>query len=728
MDVIRLLSCACLGLSLVIGCGVSCRIAGADSSATTSPSPSAGAGQKTGTVLGALGFKPTPEHPFGWRGDGTGSFPGATPPLEWYRRPRGAYNSIRVSAAKPKGAGPEGQPLNMGMIREWLVAGPFEAKDHATALNDVAQPDESSLHPAAGQQLGGKTWQAVPVSVLTQSLGYDHLALDLAVLFDKKDKQEWQNHAGSLEPLVAYACSYLYAAEAVQVRLGIVGQKTAAWLNGTPLPGTGGAPPAVELKAGWNELLVKAASSKGQWNMTAVLYPTAASGYETKNIVWMAPMPGPSWSSPIVVGAKIFINADAGTLVCLNKEDGRILWTRSTTFFHAITEQERSKFPEIAAKAHELDQLMQELPNELNAALSVDGSRADGNTGLQTRVRAKIELERGIQAAMAKADRKTYECWDNDRGTTTPTPVSDGKSVYVAMYGGNKGIGANVVACYDLEGKCLWSQFTGQTGIGEHGTHSTPVLSGNLLVYLSGLTLFGFDKATGRIVWQKRVPGSGCARSSMIALKVAGVDAVLAPEQGLYRSADGAELWKTEVNSNSTPVLVNGMVYGIAEEKFYYALGIGDRQAPVVVNKTPWKDLSLTLPGIYGNIIIGAPLYDKGMVYVVTEGGALTAVDAQTGKAAYSKALDSLNPRLTWVFVVGICTGPNLAGKYIHIRDDQSQTLVIAPGPVYKELAKNVLWEMQADGKQQEAQSNPFYEGGRIYYRTQGFLYCIGEK
>ncbi len=25
-------------------------------------------------------------------------------------------------------------------------------------------------------------------------------------------------------------------------------------------------------------------------------------------------------------------------------------------------------------------------------------------------------------------------------------------------------------------------------------------------------------------------------------------------------------------------------------------------------------------------------------------------------------------------------------------------------------------------------QSNPCYEGGRIYYRSQNFLYCIGEK
>jgi len=33
--------------------------------------------------LGSPDFRPTPEQPFGWRGDGTGRFPGATPVTEW---------------------------------------------------------------------------------------------------------------------------------------------------------------------------------------------------------------------------------------------------------------------------------------------------------------------------------------------------------------------------------------------------------------------------------------------------------------------------------------------------------------------------------------------------------------------------------------------------------------------------------------------------------------------
>jgi RNA polymerase sigma factor (sigma-70 family) len=703
--------------------------------------------------LGSPDFHPSVERPVGWRGDGSGAYPGANPPLEWFRRPKGAYNAIRISATKPKGNGPEGQPLNMGMVRDWLVAGPFDAKDFTTALDDVSQPNEAGIAPATGDQLAGKPWKPLTISIANQSQNFRRMGVDFALMYGKQMQQGWQNKASSMEPQVAYASTYVYSGEAGKVLLRIEGSSIRVWLNGAAVkpPGEWDAAPQVDLAQGWNRLTIKAAAGKMNWYATAQFFPVPGSPYETKNIVWMAPMPGPSWSSPIIVGQKIFVNADAGTLVCLNKGDGQALWTRSTTFFDATTAEDRAKVPELAAKVQQLDQLMLTLPADLNAGLSSDGSKADGNSALQDKIKRKIDLEHEIQKGMAKAERKVYECWDNNRGTSTPTPVSDGKYVYVAYYGGDNGVGANAVACFDLDGKRIWSQFTGQTGIGEHGTHSTPVLSGNYLVYMSGAMLFGYEKATGKVAWQKKTTFGGCTGCSLIALKAGALDAVLVPMLGIFRSADGAQLWKTDVAADiSTPALVDGVVYGMTggrgvkqEGAAYYAFGltppVGDALAPKFLANVPWKgiglDLSLLPDGssFYGNTIIGSPLYHDGYLYVASEGGGLTVVDMQSKKAAYTHVLDELSPRLTWVFVVGICTGPTLAGKYIHIRDDQSQTLVIAPGPQYKELAKNVLWEPQPHGNpqetnQQEAQSSPFYEGGRIYYRTQGFLYCIGEK
>ncbi len=688
-------------------------------------------------LLGSPDFHPSPEQPVGWRGDGTGCFPAADPPLQWYRRPKGTFNSIRVLATRPKGNESDGQPLNMGSVRQWLVAGPFTAKDHATALDDVSAPDEANLQPAAGEDLNGKRWKPMDVSVANQSQSWSRLTLDLALAYGETEKQERQNHPGTMDPGVAYACTYLYSGETGPVRLRIESSPAKAWLNAAPLKipnNPGEATPVVTLKQGWNCLLIKVASTKRNWNMSTLIYPVASSGYETKNIVWMAPMPGPSWSSPIVVGAKVFINADDGTLVCLNKADGRTLWTRSTTYYDAVSEEDRKAFPELAAKVEQLHQMMETLPDDLNAALSVDGGKAEGNTALREKIKRKLDLERDIRDTMSKSD-KVYRTWNNDRGWTTATPVSDGEHVFVALYGGQKGLGGNVVACFDLEGKRIWSHFTGQSGVGEHGTHSTPALSGKYLVHLSGATIFAYDKATGAVVWTQKTKGYTATGASLIALKAGRVDAVYVPEAGIYRTADGAELWKSDVVSEiPTPSLVSGVVFGISggqpEQLFAFRVPplAGDAVQPVFLGKAPWKGVGPELPGQFTNTIIGSPLYHNGLFYVVSEGGELTVVDVSTGKAVYTQPLEDLNPRLTWVFRVGISTGPTLAGKYIHIRDDQSQTLVIAPGRKYQELAKNVLWELQPDGNQQESQSNPFYEGKRIYYRTQSFLYCIGEE
>ena len=690
------------------------------------------------TLLGSPKFQPSPEHPVGWRGDSSGRFPGANPPLEWYRRPKGAFFSLRVLAAKPKGNGIEGQPLNMGSLREWMVAGPFEAKDYATALDEVTQSNETNLQPAVGEKLSGKPWKTISVSPINQSGDRARLVLDLAVAFDKTEKQEWQNHPGSLEPFVAYAATNLYSAEAGKIQLRIEGANVRAWMNGAPISAKKDSPSTVDLVQGWNHLTLKIASTKGQWNVSAQAMPIAGTGYETKNIVWMAPMPGPSWSSPIVVGSKIFENADEGTLVCLNKENGQVLWTRSTTFYHVTTNEERNNFSEVAPKVEQLDQLMLALPADLNAALSSDGAKAENNAALQNKIKQKLDLEGKIRQAMGT--EKAYRCWQNDRGWSIATPVSDGKHVYVAYYGGIKGVGASAVTCFDLDGNRVWSHFTGQTGVYEHGQHSTPALCGNYLIYLSGSMLFGYDKNTGKVLWQKKVPPFGNVEaSSPVAVKAGGVDLVMIAKGGIYRCSDGAQLWASTVKDDIvTPTNVNGLIFGVnygfsaveTKESSFYVMRVpkpsGDSLRPEFLVRTPWENLEIKTK--YGMAIVGSPLYDNGLVYTVSEGGSLIVVDAKTGRLVYNKVLENLNPRLTWVFAVGVCTGPNLAGNVIHIRDDQSQTLVIAPGPVYKELAKNVLWETQSNGTLQESQSNPFYEGGRIYYRTQRFLYCIGEK
>src|SRR5436190_23973161 len=45
---------------------------------------------ETPPQLGSPEFVPSPERPVGWRGDGSGRFPGATPPTKWERKRNGS--------------------------------------------------------------------------------------------------------------------------------------------------------------------------------------------------------------------------------------------------------------------------------------------------------------------------------------------------------------------------------------------------------------------------------------------------------------------------------------------------------------------------------------------------------------------------------------------------------------------------------------------------------------
>ncbi|MBI3828762.1 MAG: hypothetical protein HY291_04555 [Planctomycetes bacterium] len=51
--------------------------------------------------LGSPDFYPSPAHPVGWRGDGTGQFPGATPPTTWSRNESGERKNIVWEAKLP---------------------------------------------------------------------------------------------------------------------------------------------------------------------------------------------------------------------------------------------------------------------------------------------------------------------------------------------------------------------------------------------------------------------------------------------------------------------------------------------------------------------------------------------------------------------------------------------------------------------------------------------------
>ena len=136
-------------------------------------------------------------------------------------------------------------------------------------------------------------------------------------------------------------------------------------------------------------------------------------------------------------------------------------------------------------------------------------------------------------------------------------------------------------------------------------------------------------------------------------------------------------------------------------------------------------------------------LVHEGLIYHVTTNGILRVIDAETLRLVYERRLDlnTITHVYPYPYGSGVCASPTLGGKYIYLWGNGGMTLVIKPGRTYEVVAKNHI-ERLLPGRHSRAFIDvalpghypectvtcPVFEGKRLYYRAEAYLYCIGEK
>jgi len=112
----------------------------------------------------------------------------------------------------------------------------------------------------------------------------------------------------------------------------------------------------------------------------------------------------------------------------------------------------------------------------------------------------------------------------------------------------------------------------------------------------------------------------------------------------------------------------------------------------------------------------------------------LYVCDVLTEKIVYTKNLDfGENPpkRGERPYGCGMAASPALAGGKVFLVGNFGTTLVLEPGREYKEVGRNVIDRRISysyrENMLEGTVSSPFFEGNRIFYRAQRYLYCIGE-
>jgi outer membrane protein assembly factor BamB len=672
----------------------------------------------------------------GWRGNGTGLWPDAKPPLEWYRIPRGALDGLRASADAPKGKEHgDASLVAKGLVRGWLVLGPFAVADSVKDFDRDFLDGEATAEPASGKKVDGATW--TPASVPPDDImvfGTAELPwLDLAKAVGFKRNQ------------LAYAHTYLFSPRGGPVRMVVDhGHGLKAWVNGkevyrSPQRGYGlGFYTALskhelhhldqpsprfdaELKPGWNRLLLKLSTPnrEGFTDMRCSLRINDPPDvkYDSKNIVWMAPLPGRSTSTPILVGDRLFVMAEPDGLLCLDKTNGRVLWSAFVNYYEALTSEEKKAKP---AFAERVDPLVAKLKEE---------------TDRTKRIRLRAEIQKALLEIDAERFRihadGHFEAHFGIVGFTMPTPVSDGKHVYVWS-------GMGVAACFDLDGKRQWITRL-KTDDLSYG--SSPALAdGVLVVFLK--SLYGLDAKTGKQLWEQRKVRYNVA--SLLGTTVAGKPVVITQRGDLVRPSDGELLFRQRDSGASgdtgwsPPVVIQDRMYlpkyGVASLTVW-DLGKTKPESwePPMVKKIELPSEINRGPG--GKWIdrwtAGSPLVWDGIAYESDIYQTLYASDLATGRMLYRKEMDLEG--FTHYNAVAVAASPTLVGKHIFVCDNQGTTLVLEPGPAYNVVTRNRI-ATQLDrtlpipAQETLCYAPPLADGGRLYFRGEAYLYCVGEK
>lgn len=649
----------------------------------------------------------------GWRGNGTGLYPDATPPTQWYRVPRGALDGLRAQAGAPKDDKPGAAPLvHKGLLRDWFALGPLGA--------DVK--DATSLRPG-----GGIEWKAVTVPPDdVYVFGTAELPwLDLGKALAAKPGQ------------VAYAHTHLYSPRGGKARVvADHGPGMAAWVNGKLAYRSAGrvyglgfytqlsrlelnhqegasARFDVELSKGWNRLLIRLAAPDMRVSMRLMDPPDVR--YATKNVRWMAPLPGRSTSTPIVVGDRIFVMCEPDELVCLDKMSGRVQWSAFVNQYEALPPEEKRKKPAYAAK---VDPLVARLRKETDRAKR-----------LQLRGEIKKQLLAIDDSRFRLRLSGHFESHFGIVGFTMPTPVSDGKHVWVWS-------GMGVAACFDLAGKRRWIT---RIDTPELNYGSSPALAdGVLAVFLN--RLYGLDAKTGKQLWEQ--PRVRYNIGAVLGGTLAGNPIFLMQRGDVVRPSDGSLLfWQRESGQSADTGWAPGVIRGdLVYSPRYGVTGLrvfdfsGAKDAPWKPKAPPPFTMPPEVTRRDGRWIdrwtAGSPLVHGGLVYQCDIYQELYVSGLKTRKLLFRQGLPLEG--LTHYNAVAVAASPTLVGKHVVVQDNQGTALVLKPGRKYELVSRNRLATQLGRRVPIPAQETigyapPIADGDRLYIRGEAYLYCIAK-
>jgi sugar lactone lactonase YvrE/enterochelin esterase-like enzyme len=391
---------------------------------------------------------------------------------------------------------------------------------------------------------------------------------------------------------------------------------------------------------------------------------------ETENVAWKTPLPGRGWSSPVVAGGQIWM---------------------TTAIETEVTEEQKQKRLEGAAAGQ---------PLNVSGPVSLRALCVDRDSG---RLLHDVEL-------MVVPDPQPIHSLNS---YASPTPVLDGGRLYCHF--GDFG-----TACVDTRtAQLAWAR-RDQRLNHENGPGSTPVLWRDRLIFhcdgSDRQSIVALDTATGAVAWQtdrsgelRSDPQLKKAYGTPLVLPLGGRDVVVSPAADWlygYDPATGRELWKTSYGGLGfsivpRPVLAHGLLYMSTSfmQPETLAVRLGDGSTPPEI---VWRERK-GAPSMPSPLVVGDELY------LVSDKGVATCLDAKTGGLAWTERLGG-----------NFCSSPLFADGRIYVGNRDGETFVLKPGRTFSLEATNRL-----DG---QIMATPAAIDAALFLRTDTALYRIEKR
>ncbi len=295
-----------------------------------------------------------------------------------------------------------------------------------------------------------------------------------------------------------------------------------------------------------------------------------------------------------------------------------------------------------------------------------------------------------------------------DNALASATPACDGERVFVPIQSNTSVIAVAV----GLDGKVLWSQTVAPYNTIQGYSASLTFYKSAVIVPVEGpkgCYLTALHRQSGDVVWRKALRAVVESYAPAQVRRVAGRDQLLliggTSTRG-YDPENGELLWECSGPARTcvaTPVADSTTVYatgGYPGRQFLAirADGTGD------VTKS-----HLTWTGDAKAGYVPSPVLFEGLIYAVADQGLMRCYDAKDGKVLWEQD-----------FMAPFYSSPTPAGNSIYAFDRKGKGYIVTAGRTAGAIVTNNL--------PSGVFATPVILEGRIYLRTLGDFYCIGNK